>query len=46
MVPNERKELLDQQLKLLAEKSKGADSTRLLELTHAMCEVYLAIKTS
>lgn len=43
MTDKERKELLDQQLKLLAEKSKRADSSRLPDLTHAMCEVYLAI---
>lgn len=43
MTPNERKALLDQQLKLLAEKSNSADSTRLLELTQAMCEVYRAL---
>ena len=43
MTLDERKELLDQQLQLLAEKSKGADSIKLLELTQAMCEVYIAL---
>lgn len=43
MIDISRVEILDQQLQLLAEKSKGADSTRLLELTQAMCEVYKAL---
>lgn len=39
----QRKELLEQQLQLLSEKSIGADGETLVALSRAMCEVYKAL---
>lgn len=43
MSEKDRKELLDKQLQLLAEKSEESDAVTLVELTHAMSELYQVI---